>query len=60
MARAFVSDGREAVELDPEDVDWAISRCQINEDHVPHVEPAALGQICVATPKKWLRQPRTP
>lgn len=45
LARSFVSDGRQPIELDPVDVEWAISRCQINESHVPHVDPAIPGIV---------------
>ena len=45
MAREIVSDGREFVELDPEDVDRSIDRCQINEGHLAHVDPKYPGIV---------------
>jgi hypothetical protein len=45
MAREIVADGRETVELDPEDVENAIDRCQINEEHVAHVDPSYPGIV---------------
>ena len=45
LAREIVADGRELVELDSEDVDDAIDRCQINEGHLAHVDPSFPGIV---------------
>lgn len=45
LARELVSDGREKVELDPDDVRYSIGRCEINEAHVAHVDPTIPGIV---------------
>ena len=42
-ARELVADGREKIELEPEDVKYAVGRCEINETHVAHVDPTIPG-----------------
>lgn len=38
LARELVSDGREPIELEPDDVRYAVERCHIYPQHLPHVE----------------------
>lgn len=45
IARKFVSDGREPVEMDKDDVEYSIDRAEINEEHVGHVDPSIPGII---------------
>ncbi len=45
IARKFVEDGREKVLLDSDDVEYSIDRAEINEGHVPHVDPSIPGII---------------
>lgn len=45
LAREFIADGREPVELDEEDVDHSINRCEINEGHLAHVNPDFPGIV---------------
>ncbi|WP_372716929.1 hypothetical protein [Novipirellula sp.] len=45
MARAFVSDGRESIELEPEDVNYSVDRVEINEGHLAHVDPSIPGIV---------------
>ena len=42
-ARRLVSDGRDKIELAPEDVEFSVGRCQINELHLAHVDPSIPG-----------------
>jgi ubiquinone/menaquinone biosynthesis C-methylase UbiE len=44
-ARQFVQDGREPVELDPEDVRYSLKKCRIHKHHVPHVDVKYPGII---------------
>ena len=45
MARAFVSDGRDSIELEPEDVNYSVDRVEINEGHLAHVDPSIPGIV---------------
>jgi hypothetical protein len=45
IARKFVSDGREPVEMEHDDVVYSINRAEINEQHVAHVDPSIPGII---------------
>jgi hypothetical protein len=45
MARKFIADGREPVELDADDVRYSIDRADINKEHVEHVDPSLPGII---------------
>jgi len=45
LARKIVSDGRSPVELDPDDVRFAVQHCHVNQNHVPHVDPTIPGII---------------
>lgn len=45
LAREMVSDGREVFELDADDVDYSIDRCEINEGHLAHVDPSFPGIV---------------
>ena len=42
-ARKFVADGREVLELDLNDVEFSVGRCEINEGHLAHVDPTIPG-----------------
>ena len=44
-ARRFVSDGREALEIDEESVLASVEECLIDAEHVEHVDPAIPGII---------------
>lgn len=44
-ARQFVRDGREPVELDPEDVHYCLQKKRIHEDHLAHVDVTYPGII---------------
>ncbi len=44
-ARKIVNDGREAVELEPEDVQFSVDVCRIYPQHVKHVNPEYPGII---------------
>jgi hypothetical protein len=44
-ARQIVSDGRSPVQLDHDDVRFAVETCRVNRNHVPHVDPAIPGII---------------
>ena len=44
-ARRLVSDGREPVELEPDDVQYSVDVCHIYPDHVKHVNPEFPGII---------------
>ena len=46
LARKIVSDGRVPVELDPDDVRFAVEQCHVNRNHVPHVDPTIPGIVC--------------
>jgi hypothetical protein len=39
QARRIVSDGREAVEIDTDDVDYFVDNSRIHEQHLDHVNP---------------------
>ncbi len=45
LAREIVSDGREPVELDPDDISYSLDRCEINEGHIDHVNLAFPGIV---------------
>jgi hypothetical protein len=45
QARAITGDGREPVELDPDDVQYAVAKCEVDETHVPHVDPSIPGIV---------------
>ncbi len=45
IARQFVADGRAPVELDEDDIRYSIERAEINEQHVPHVDPTIPGIV---------------
>lgn len=45
MARQIVSDGREAVELDPEDVKHSIEWAHIHRPHLEHIDTRYPGII---------------
>jgi hypothetical protein len=44
-ARRIVSDGRKPVQLDEEDVRFAVKTSHVNRNHVPHVDPSIPGII---------------
>ena len=44
-ARRLVSDGREPVELEPDDVQYSVDVCHIYPEHVKHVNPEFPGII---------------
>jgi hypothetical protein len=53
-AKAMVRDGRELVEMYPEDVRAAVDDCTIDEEHVGHVDPSIpgiIGHIRFRTPE---------
>jgi hypothetical protein len=43
QARRIVSDGREAVEIDTDDVDYFVDNSRIHEQHLDHVNPIYPG-----------------
>src|SRR5438874_9761995 len=43
-ARVFTSDGRESVELDPDDVRASVAESDINPVHIDHVDPSLPGR----------------
>jgi len=45
LAREIVGDGREKIELEPEDVEYSVNRCEVNEKHIPHVDPTIPGIV---------------
>lgn len=45
LAREIVSDGREAIEMDSDDVAYAVERCEIYEPHLAHVDTKYPGII---------------
>ena len=45
QARKIVSDGREPVELDQDDIRFAVDSCRVNRNHVPHVDSTIPGII---------------
>lgn len=45
IARGFVTDGREPVELDRDDVEYSIDRAEINEAHIAHVDATIPGIV---------------
>jgi len=58
LARKIVSDGRIAMELDLDDVSFAVDQCYVNWNHVPHVNPNIPGIVChVFYPQdgQWIR-----
>ena len=44
-AREFVAEGHELMELAPDDVEYSVGRCEINEGHVAHVNPSIPGIV---------------
>ena len=45
LARRIVSDGRSPVELDRDDMQFSLERCEVNFNHVPHVDPTIPGIV---------------
>ena len=45
LARDIVADGREPVELDPDDIRYSLDRCEINEKHIDHVNEMIPGIV---------------
>jgi len=45
MARKFAASGHEKIELEPDDVEYSVGRCEINEGHLPHVNEAIPGIV---------------
>ena len=45
LARKIVSDGRSPVELDRDDLRFAVETCHVNRNHVPHVDPTIPGIV---------------
>jgi len=45
LARKIVSDGRSPVELDPDDVRFAVDSCEVNRNHISHVDPTIPGIV---------------
>jgi hypothetical protein len=45
LARKIVSDGRSPVELDRDDMRFSLEKCEVNHNHVPHVDPTIPGII---------------
>lgn len=46
-AREIVQDGREPVEMDPEDVKFSLKRVHITKEHLPHVDLKYPGIIAL-------------
>jgi hypothetical protein len=44
-ARRFVQDGREPIELEPEDVRYSLEKCRLHKNHIPHVNVRYPGII---------------
>ncbi len=44
-ARQFVAQGHDMMELEPDDVQFSVGRCEINEGHVAHVNPDIPGIV---------------
>lgn len=45
LARELVDDGRDTIELEPEDVKYSINHSEINEMHLEHVDPQYPGIV---------------
>jgi len=45
LARKFAASGHEKIELEPDDVQYSVGRCQINEGHLPHVNETIPGIV---------------
>ena len=45
LAREILSDGREPVEMDADDIQYSLDRCEINEGHIDHVDPTIPGIV---------------
>lgn len=45
LARELTAVDHEIMELDPEDVDYSVGRCVINEGHLPHVNTEIPGIV---------------
>jgi hypothetical protein len=45
LARKIVSDGRNPMELDRDDLRFSLERCEVNQNHVPHVDPTIPGIV---------------
>lgn len=45
LAREMLGDGREPVELDRDDIQYSLDRCEINESHIDHVDPTIPGIV---------------
>jgi len=45
LARKIVSDGRSPMELDRDDLRFAVETCHVNRNHVPHVDPTIPGIV---------------
>ncbi len=53
-AREIISDGRESVELEPDDVRFSVDTSRIYEEHLPHVDtkyPGIIAHIWYPTPE---------
>ena len=53
-ARQIVSDGRAAVELDPDDVRFSVDTSRIYAEHLPHVDtryPGIIAHLFYPTPE---------
>ena len=44
-AREYAKQGHEVMELDPDDVVYSVGRCEVNEGHLPHVDPSIPGIV---------------
>ena len=44
-ARELVADGRDKIELEPDDVTYSVNHNRINEAHVAHVDPSIPGIV---------------
>lgn len=44
-ARKYVTADHEVMELDPDDVVYSVDRCEVNEGHLPHVDPSIPGIV---------------
>lgn len=45
LAREIVQDGREAVELDEDDIRFSLAKCHLHKEHIPHVDVKYPGII---------------
>lgn len=49
QAREITGDGREAVELDEDDVKFSLAKCRVSATHARHVDPSIPGIIATVT-----------